>query len=197
MRMYEPTDIPEDYVVLDLETTGLKPETYIATAVGIGNSSEDIEIKHIESDDEEPDLIRWIREKLSNYDTKNVACWNARFDFSFIRTRAMILEILDPLRGYEMCDDLVWVKKFMKMDEHNLEHVARVLGIGTKTGRGHEMPRLYHEGKYDKIVEHCRKDVNLTIDMHERILATETGKEPDFVGDNHPKKEIPEVKSVD
>lgn len=191
MKMYEPTDIPKDYVVLDCETTGLEPSTYILTAVGIGSSPSNIKVEHIEEDADEPELIRWVGKKLSSYDTKNVVCWSAKFDFRFIRTRAMIQGMVDPLRGSEMVDDALWFKKFTKMDEHNLEHVAGVLGIGAKVGKSHEMPKLYHEGKYDQIVEHCRKDVELTIKVHERILETVGKKQmgstnEDSSGDNPP-----------
>lgn len=178
MRMYEPTDIPGEYVVLDSETTGVEPETYILTAVGIGSTQDDVEVYHIEDNDEEPELIKWIGGKLDSYSTKNVVCWNAQFDFRFIRTRAMIWGIPDPLRGYEMVDDALWFKKFTEMDRNNLEHVARALGMGTKVGRGHEMPKLFHQGKHDKIVDHCKRDVELTIRVHERILETEGFREP-------------------
>lgn len=193
MKMFEPTDIPKNYVVLDCETTGLEPGTYILTAVGIGRSPDDIEVSHIESDDDEPDLIRWVEEKLSSYDTKNVVCWNAKFDFRFIRTRAMIQGMTDPLRNSKMVDDALWFKKFTEMDRHNLEHVARVLGIGAKTGKGHEMPKLYYEEKYDQIVEHCKKDVELTIRVHKRILETEGLRKPQV---REKKDSVPSLEST-
>lgn len=189
----DPANLPKKYVASDSETEGLEPETYIMTACGIDTPEGGIEVKHIESDDEEVELIRWIREKVSKYSTKVVIAWNAKFDFRFARTRALILGERDPLSKAVMFDDYQWFKNFTNTDSGSLDHVAKILEMGAKVGVGHQMPRLYHEGKYDEIVEHCRRDVELLINVHERILSAETGKKPTFIGENHPERDIPEV----
>lgn len=195
MKLYRPEDIPKKYVVIDVETEGLKPEVHQLTAVGIGSPREGVDVEHVESAEEETRLIRWIEETLSSYDTPSVVGWNTKFDFRFVMTRAMSYGVPSPLSGYEMVDDMVWFKKFTNIDEYSLDHVADFLDLGPKIALGEDMPKLYHEGKYKKIVEHCRRDVALTMDIHERILEAVDKESPESREDTHTVDAIPEVKA--
>ncbi|KXA99871.1 hypothetical protein AKJ47_01150 [candidate division MSBL1 archaeon SCGC-AAA261G05] len=132
---------------------------------------------------------------MREHEADTVIAFNAPFDFRFIRTRALILQERKPLAGYYMFNEKSWLKSFTRFRRYSLDYVAKELGIGEKVGKGHQMPMLYWKGETNKIVKHCRKDVELLIRVHERCLEVEKGKKRiTVIKESEPSKEKKEEK---
>lgn len=170
-------DLPERYVAIDVETTALEPEAGMITAIGLGVPGGTIEVEvNDPSETSEVDLLRWLGQKLEMSEADAIVAWNAPFDMRFIRSRCLILGERNPTNGMHMFDEKAWFKSYARFRRSSLNYVAKELGIGSKVGKGHEMPSLYWKGEYEAIARHCARDIELLIRIHERGLEVQKGK---------------------
>lgn len=112
-----------------------------------------------------------------------VSCYNIvvgynliNFDLPTILMRSMLLGIKPsrelPLRKYsrEPLFDVMQELAFWNPENwKGLDWWAKRLGVGATIGSGADIYKLWKEGKQEEIDTHCRRDVELTRDIYERI----------------------------
>ena len=98
------------------------------------------------------------------------------FDLPTILMRSMLHGIKPskelPLRKYsrEPIFDVMQELAFWNPENwKGLDWWAKRLGIGATIGSGADIYKLWKEGKQEEIDAHCRRDVELTRDIYERI----------------------------
>ncbi|MBS3815080.1 MAG: ribonuclease H-like domain-containing protein [Hadesarchaea archaeon] len=159
---------------LDIETTGLDPEEYQITAIGIGKNDDvsSVEVKFVESPEKEGESIKWLSEYLEDPSEAVIFTWRP-FDFHFIKTRASDCGVENPLEEAENFDLHEWIKENeYDGEEIHLEEVMKDFDLEGKYLPGMFMPvfyKLYTESEKEedkrKIVKHCKRDVEGMIEI--------------------------------
>lgn len=98
------------------------------------------------------------------------------FDLPTILMRSMLLGVKPsrelPLRKYSREPIFDVMQELAYWNPENwkgLDWWARRLGIGATIGSGADIYNLWKEGKQEEIDAHCRRDVELTRDIYEKI----------------------------
>ena len=98
------------------------------------------------------------------------------FDLPTILMRSMLLGIKPsrelPLRKYNREPIFDVMQELAYWNPENwkgLDWWAKRLGIGATIGSGADIHNLWKKGKQEEIDAHCRRDVELTRDIYERI----------------------------
>lgn len=98
------------------------------------------------------------------------------FDLPTILMRSMLLGIKPsrelPLRKYSKEPIFDVMQELAYWNPENwkgLDWWAKRLGVGETIGSGADIYKLWKDGKQEEIDTHCRRDVELTRDIYERI----------------------------
>jgi len=154
---------------LDIEATNLDANWGIMLSYCIKDSEskkiyEDvITKKDINSKNEDKRIVENCIEDMMRFD-RIVTWYGARFDIPYIRTRALILDIIFPQFGSQFHKDAWFISRAkLKLNSNRLETVARsILG---KTQKTHLDPKYWRwairgdKKSLDYILDHNRKDV--------------------------------------
>lgn len=163
------------YCYLDIETLGLDPFRDKLVGVGFWKSN----LQHsFGVEEDEKSLLVMLGEGLSNFGitpvTSILVTFNGDyFDVPFLICRGLKHGI--DLQLYVMRHlDLMWVvKKYLRKGSlkfASLKELAEFLEIphDDKTS-GADVPKLYAEGKLEKIKQHMKSDVELLVKVHEKL----------------------------
>ena len=152
----------KDYVVFDLETTGLLPwEGDVITCIcAKDNAGNKLEITR--EDHTEAELIIKLAGFLMNRGGHRLITKNGKgFDIPFILARMVIngIEFRKQTIFLNMVHlDLQTItKKWIGLDD-----MAKLLGCDTKNGSGLDAIRFYNNKEWDKLKFYCMNDVNVT-----------------------------------
>jgi DNA polymerase elongation subunit (family B) len=158
-----------------LSDAALHPETGRVLAIGLWTVDHGYAAYTWE--DEAQLLTHFWQTLTATYHTQRWAGWNiCDFDLPFLVRRSWILGAPVPpwLR-----DGRYWSKYLVDLMEVygcctreliSLKTAARALRAGTKSGRGSEFARLFHEDR-PKALEYLRNDIELTRRVGDRILG--------------------------
>ena len=146
------------YIVFDIETTGLNPTSSRITCIcakssngGSYNGCHHNERGLIK------DFLKWVKKEKINL----LISANGK-DFDIILMRAYIKKLetkqvlfLNKYKHFDIINDIT-DKKI------SLNNLAKVYGFALKTGDGKEAIKLFQDGKFDKLMDYCMNDVELT-----------------------------------
>lgn len=157
--------VPEkkDYVVFDLEATGLNPwYGHRATCICARDSTGE-EFQEVEEDEQKLicSFLEWLKKRSPENHlliTKN----GRMFDVPFILTRMVHVKDLKPESGFFILD-------YEHLDLHeltdkwvSLNDMAKLFRCTTKSGSGKQAIRLWQEKRYQKLKAYCMQDVKTT-----------------------------------
>ncbi|MBD3183361.1 hypothetical protein GF312_13775 [Candidatus Poribacteria bacterium] len=178
--------IEEGKYVLDIETTGLDPwRGDRITMIGVKPVGEEPIIFY---DEDESiilkkfwDWIMKITEKGLSEECPTIITKNGDgFDFPFLKVRTLIHDrVIGDLRIRSALIDHI-----MEMQSHidlqielgqvegqktpSLNDMAKALGIPEKLGSGKDSPKLFWQGKIDKLQEYLKRDLEVTEQIYIR-----------------------------
>jgi DNA polymerase elongation subunit (family B) len=152
---------------IDIETTGLSPLKHRVTCIGY--SDEDGLINTI-TNQNEAELIEMFLYQIVQYRNETLITYNGKsFDIPFILIRAYFSGIpveqsgfLSRMKHYDIMKD--YFNKFI-----SLENALKWFGIEPKSGNGLKAIQLWEEGRIAELEDYCRKDVDVTLKLMNRI----------------------------
>lgn len=157
-------DNTENYIVFDIETTGLEPwraskVTCICAKDSDGNVFSEVGASETRIIDR---FIKWLDDYEAN-EWLLVTKGGDHFDIPFICARQIRISHDDkrppfPLLSFRHFD----LSKKLKNKYISLQDMATILGIPGKLGTGLGAISLFNEGKYDELKKYCLQDVELT-----------------------------------
>lgn len=161
------------YIVFDIETTGLNPTSSKITCIcAKSDSGSSYNGCHTNERGLIRDFLKWIKkEKVSLLISAN----GKDFDIPFILMRAYIRKIESK--------EVLFINKFKHFDIINditdkkisLNNLAKVYGFGLKTGDGKEAIKLFENSKFDKLIDYCMNDVELTEKIYLKYQEIQNG----------------------
>lgn len=162
-------------VFLDIETTSRRADQGWIVAIGLLKAGEP-EVKFAETAEEEKRVLEWLREELEGCD-ELVTWFGSGFDIPFLLARAALLDVdlrvLTEIRATDLCE---WCRKHILLSSYRLESVANFFGIGRHFEFvGSDVPTLFKLARLGKhearklIVDHCKDDLLLLKQIHERV----------------------------
>jgi predicted PolB exonuclease-like 3'-5' exonuclease len=156
-----------DYLVLDVETTGLSPlyGDRITCLCARHSGGKDIKLCL----DSESDIIKYFFEFLSQFKDFVLVSKNGKlFDVPFIMWRAYFWEqigVAQQLLVLEHYDLQEITKKWIGLDD-----LATVLRIEGKSGNGLQAIQLWNDGKREELMAYCFQDVLVTEQVYKRFI---------------------------
>lgn len=118
-------------------------------------------------------VVRRCIEDLSKFD-KIITFYGSRFDFPFVRTRALVNNIDFPEYGQLFHNDLYYnIRYKFKLHSNRLENACRVL-LG-KTEKTHVDPNIWLKAlrgskkELDWILDHCQRDVRDLERLYDKV----------------------------
>jgi DNA polymerase elongation subunit (family B) len=169
-------------IVLDIETASLSPTEGRIICIGIMESNSGEYIAFCDPDEEEM-VRRFISYSESN-GFKEIIGYNLLFDIRFIFAKCLKYEI--PARRFFSLryTDLMMILKSAGRRIYNfnkpgtLDEWSNFLFDDRKVSDSSTLPTLYQEGKIgiEEVVEHNRKDVELTYRLWKRIRYVLNGE---------------------
>ena len=127
--------------------------------------------------DEHTTLMDFASDIVSNYNPYQWIGWNiSSFDIPWLWRKAIqhnipALRNIIPHGNRAMITDLmrVWATDFK--DYVSMSDCAQFLGIEHEGGNGSEIYDLWQAGDFDAIAGHCRRDIETTMKIYERIMG--------------------------
>jgi uncharacterized protein YprB with RNaseH-like and TPR domain len=160
---------------LDIETSSQKANTGMVITIGLSMNGE-MDVRFAANADEEKKLLEWFKGKLD--DCELIVTWyGSGFDIPFLLTRAIAQNVdLTRLAEVPMLDLCEWSRANLLLSSYSLDSVAWFLGMDwSKDFHGADILALFklvergdHEARR-LIVEHCREDVEVLKQVHERL----------------------------
>lgn len=161
-------------LILDIETTGLKPMTDKIASIAVMNVN--LDKTEVFASMNEKELLEDFRDYLMSYGNDYITFLGFNtdsFDVPFIITRFMIHGFSLP--KFKSKDLRKTVNGFFYSYNKNpygtLADWAVVLGVPCKTLPGSFVPDLYAEGKIDEIKEHNVEDIIITKKLYDRAVV--------------------------
>jgi DNA polymerase elongation subunit (family B) len=150
-----------EYIILDIETTGLRAWFRDRVTCICCRDSDGIEFKEV-GENESEIISKFFEWMIERKDYLLVTANGKDFDLPFLCTRAIqngiymtkFLFIRD-MKQFDIFD----IPKFGRV---SLNNFAAILNVGEKTGNGFEAINLFKNKEFDKLKEYCFNDVLLT-----------------------------------
>jgi predicted PolB exonuclease-like 3'-5' exonuclease len=130
---------------------------------------------YISKGDEHSILLELAANICGNYDPYQWIGWNiSSFDIPWLWRKAIqhnipALRNIIPHGNSVMMTDLMRVWAADYKDYVSLSDCAKFLGIEHDGGNGSEIYDLWQSGNIDAIAEHCKRDIETTMEIYERI----------------------------
>ena len=148
------------YIVFDIETTGLdSTRSRITCICAKSNNGSSYNGCHTNERGLIKDFLKWVKKEKINL---LISANGKDFDIPFIFMRAYIKKLetkqvlfLNKYKHFDIINDIT-DKKI------SLNNLAKIYGFALKTGDGKEAIKLFQEGKFDKLIDYCMNDVELT-----------------------------------
>ena len=172
-KLEEAIIMKENYIVLDIETTGLNPwYDDVVTCICVKGSKSGHDYHAVSKDEKSLlfDFFEWFK---CNYikDTLLITKNGKAFDIPFLLTR---LFLNNALRWEE---DLA-ILKFEHFDLHEvtskwvrLSDMATLYGVENKSGSGLQAIKLFKDNKLEELKDYCWQDVIVTEQVYKRYIA--------------------------
>lgn len=157
--------------VFDIETTELEPWSGEIICIGIKDVETDK--THVFRGQKEEETVRSFAKYGHRRDFDEIIGYNVIFDIRYVFAKCMKYGITAGNLFNSHYKDLMSTMKSVKpVYNHNkpgklnqwLVHIFEE----AKMLDNEDIPELYEDGEVDKIIEYCRKDVELTYKLWER-----------------------------
>jgi len=133
-----------------------------------------------------------ITQGCSAIGRSRLVTWNGKpFDLPFIRNRAIIhrVNVSGELKvpHYDMREYWHGTTEYKPtiVGSVGLNQVAKLLGVGGKTGHGIDVAGMHERGEWDQIAHYCLDDVLLTWKVYHRTLNYEVPVETEVEVTRH------------
>lgn len=164
---------PPEYVVIDIETTGLNPVQHKITCIcaktntgkwfaqSMGNEYQLVQ-----------DFIEWIDDIIQHKTLKVITKNGLQFDVPFLCTRACVNSYVAERIGYMVeCEHIDLQTLFRS--RISMDDMCTLTGIENKRGSGREAIELAQRYLWNDLKEYCKKDVEITEKLY--LLFKEKG----------------------
>ena len=163
-------------IFLDIETTGLSPLESEIVAVGIKKSNGEAEV-YSRKEHSEKDLLAKAFLTLSDLAYCLIGYNIYGFDLPFLTARAIHHDFvgnwLQSVRNVYRIDLIHVVTHYLLTSNKHIKlaEVAQFLGINTGQDEvsGKDIPELYEKEEFDKIEQHCLRDLEITYQLFEKL----------------------------
>ncbi|MEW6222868.1 MAG: ribonuclease H-like domain-containing protein [Candidatus Hadarchaeota archaeon] len=160
---------------LDVETMGLNPESKSITAIGLGiPEKKQFTVYFVRKPLQERNALKWLHKKIQQNLPCRVVTWRD-FDVDFIRVRAKINRVSDPLASAsELLDLHECALDSIVPDggDIHLTDAANMFGLNNRKTPSREMPALYvrwlagDKSAREKIISHCHEDIFMMLGVY-------------------------------
>lgn len=166
----------KEYIVFDIETTGLNPYFGNRVTCICGKNSRGRRLET--TNQEEKIILESFHDWLAPHNIKDFVMITKNgegFDIPFILARAAIL-------GYYYSNTIHerLMRVFAKYQHFDLqkvtpkrvslENMAKILGCKMKSGDGLNAIKLWHEGRFEELTKYCTYDVDVTEEVALKYL---------------------------
>ena len=110
------------------------------------------------------ELVTWVGHNILTFDMPWIWRRSVKYDMHWLRDKIN----LDRYRGNVEDTMLMW-RGADNTDYTSLDKLAKWLGVGESVGSGSEVYDWYLASEFDKIIEHCKQDVELVRKIHKKI----------------------------
>lgn len=154
-----------DYIVFDIETTGLNWTNSIITCICAKNSEQDYFIDYGLS---EISIISHFFEWLNKHeDIKLISANGKDFDIPFIFGRALLNDInITPLSFTNHID----IINDFTDKKISLNNICKLLNLSSKNGNGENAIKLFESGRFHDLGEYCMNDVEITEKAYLKLM---------------------------
>jgi predicted PolB exonuclease-like 3'-5' exonuclease len=159
--------VKENYVIIDLETTGLRPQENIITCICAKDRQGAI---FKECGTNEYEIISCFLNFLDSRREMLISANGKDFDIPFLLIRMFInnfnsgnIYTLLSLKHFDIINDITDRKI-------SLNNLAQIYNFPIKTGNGLNAIQLFKDGNYTQLAEYCMNDVELTEKIYLKYL---------------------------
>ena len=158
------------HAVIDIETTGVNPKNGCIICIGVKDIKNGDTV-HVFHDEDEEQMLKEFLNYQSKRGFDTFVAWNDDFDFRYIWARCLKYKL--PMQGFstlyriDLQDLAEGAKHGYTRNTRGdgeweaMDDWAEFLLGEQKVLDSSNIPELYEKGEIDRILKHCRKDVNL------------------------------------
>ena len=169
------------YTVIDIESTGLNSFTDRIVLIGVSDYNGNQVIYESKNEDALLDRFMLYVERDMRPNNHIITTYNgSSFDVPFIVARALHHGFTGGAQLLKLRHlDLMWiVKKYMQTQRYRsptgqlkLTSIAKFLGIDVPEDdfSGKDVPILFEAGKIQPIIDHCKIDLQITLQMLKEV----------------------------
>lgn len=160
-------------VVYDLETTSLKPWEGEIICIGLMDVNKEATTVIREGSEEE--TVRKFVEYCQDNKVEEVIGYNISFDDRYIFAKCLKYEIncdyfFNETWHSDIMEDMKTpVKMYSSNNPGGLDDWVYYLFDEEKSEENGDVPEMYENGEIERIMDYCRKDVELTYKLWKRV----------------------------
>jgi predicted PolB exonuclease-like 3'-5' exonuclease len=160
----------ENYIVFDIETTGLRPQENQITCICAKDNQDNWFYKSLDCQIEEDivdKFLKWL-ERKPNF--KLISANGKDFDIPFILIRAYFLNIPYGY-GLELKREHFDIINDITSKRISLNDLAKLYGFDLKTGNGENAIKLFQDSNFHELIQYCSNDVRLTEQIYLKYMG--------------------------